>query len=45
MEIDGKPCLEWKRGDYVCWNFDVPHYAANFGVDPRYTMQITGMQQ
>ena len=45
FEIDGKPIVEWKRGDYVRWNYDVPHYAGNFGTEPRYTMQITGMQK
>lgn len=43
MEIDGRPHLEWRRGDYVLWNYDVPHYAGNFGVEDRYTLQITGM--
>ena len=45
MEIDGKPHLEWKRGDYVMWNYNVPHYAGNFGTESRYTMQITGTQK
>ena len=45
MEVDGEPCLAWKRGDYVMWNYDVPHFAGNFGMEPRYTMQITGVQQ
>jgi hypothetical protein len=44
MELDGKPIVDWQRGDYVMWNYNVPHYAGNFGVDPRYTMQITGTQ-
>lgn len=42
FEIDGTPWTNWDRGDYVVWNYDVPHMAANLGVDPRYTMQITG---
>ena len=45
FEIDGKPHLEWKKGDYVRWNNDVPHFAGNFGVENRYTMQITGMER
>jgi hypothetical protein len=45
FEIDGKAHLNWQAGDYVFWNYDVPHYAANFGLEPRYTMQITGMKQ
>lgn len=45
FEIDGNPHLNWRRGDYVVWNYDVPHFAGNFGTDPRYTMQITGTQR
>jgi hypothetical protein len=44
MEIAGKPIVDWKCGDYVMWNYDVPHYAGNFGTEPRYTVQITGTQ-
>lgn len=42
FEIDGKPFTKWCAGDYVAWNYDVPHMAANIGLTPRYTMQITG---
>lgn len=45
FEIDGKPFVDWKQGDYCVWNFDVPHFAANIGTEPRYTMQITGVQR
>jgi hypothetical protein len=44
FEIDGNSFLNWKKGDYVFWNYDVLHMAANIGVDPRYTLQITGHQ-
>jgi hypothetical protein len=44
MEVDGEPIVAWKKGDYVMWNYDVPHFAGNFGMEPRYTMQITGVQ-
>jgi hypothetical protein len=44
FEIDNQPHVNWRRGDYVAWNYDVPHYAGNFGVEPRYTLQITGTQ-
>ena len=43
FEVDGEPIIKWKAGDYAVWNYDVPHMAANIGIDPRYTMQITGM--
>jgi hypothetical protein len=45
MEVAGKPIVDWQRGDFVMWNYDVPHYAGNFGIEPRYTMQITGMKK
>jgi len=44
FDIDGKPIVDWQRGDYVAWNFDVPHTAFNMGTEPRYTLQITGTQ-
>jgi hypothetical protein len=45
FEIDGAAHVNWRAGDYVLWNNDVPHYAANIGLEPRYTMQITGTQR
>jgi hypothetical protein len=42
LEVDGQPMMPWKKGDYVYWNYDTPHYAGNFGTEPRYTLQITG---
>jgi hypothetical protein len=44
FEINGKPIVDWKAGDWVNWNFDVPHFAGNIGIEPRYTVQITGMK-
>jgi hypothetical protein len=32
----------WQAGDVVEWCYDAPHMAANLGLDPRYTLQITG---
>ena len=34
--------INWQAGDVVEWAYDVPHMAANMGLDPRYTLQITG---
>lgn len=45
FEIDGNPLVNWHKGDYVVWNFDVSHFAANIGTEPRFTMQITGIQR
>ncbi len=43
FEIDNKPFVNWSAGDYVCWSYDTPHFAGNFGITPRYTVQITGI--
>ena len=33
---------DWRAGDVVEWGYDAPHLAANLGLEPRYTLQITG---
>ena len=33
---------DWFAGDVVEWKYDTPHMAANLGLEPRYTLQITG---
>jgi hypothetical protein len=42
LEVDGS-IVDWKSGDYVAWRYDVPHLAANLGLAPRYTIQLTGV--
>jgi len=42
FEIEGNPIVSWKRGDYIWWRGDVEHMAANIGLKPRYTLQVTG---
>lgn len=42
LEIDNKPITEWSAGNYIAWNNDVPHLAANMGTTDRYTLQLTG---
>jgi hypothetical protein len=34
--------VNWKAGATVEWSYDTPHMAANLGLTPRYTLQITG---
>ena len=36
------PMTQWAAGTVIEWTYDTPHMAANMGVDPRYTLQITG---
>ena len=42
LEVQGRPFVDWQAGTTVEWNYDVPHMAANIGLEPRYTLQITG---
>lgn len=34
--------VNWRAGDVIEWQYDTPHLAANLGLEPRYTLQITG---
>lgn len=36
------PFVKWSAGTTIEWVYDTPHMAANMGVEPRYTLQITG---
>ncbi len=42
LELKGQPVVEWHAGFTVVWAYDDPHMAANIGLQPRYTLQITG---
>ena len=42
LELNGVPLVQWKAGDTVLWQYDTPHMAANIGLNPRYTLQVTG---
>lgn len=42
LEVMGNPVTNWHRGQVVEWTYDTPHMAANIGLEPRYTLQITG---
>jgi hypothetical protein len=42
LEINGVAIADWKAGTVIEWIYDTPHMAANIGLDPRYTLQITG---
>lgn len=42
FDYNGTGFVNWKKGDYVLYSYDIPHSAANLGTEPRYTLQITG---
>lgn len=41
-EYMDQPLTSWNAGTTVVWTYDTPHMAANIGLEPRYTLQITG---
>ena len=43
LELSGEPIVKWRAGDWVCWENDLVHTAANIGTTDRYTLQITGI--
>jgi len=42
LEVAARPFVDWRAGTIVEWCYDTPHMAANVGLEPRYTLQITG---
>jgi hypothetical protein len=38
----GIPMTQWTAGTVIEWPYNTPHMAANIGLTPRYTLQITG---
>jgi hypothetical protein len=42
LEVMEEPYVKWSAGTVVEWTYDTPHMAANIGLEPRYTLQITG---
>ena len=43
-EVAGQAIVGWRAGTTIEWAYDVPHMAANIGLRPRYTLQITGQK-
>jgi len=43
LELNKKPVTGWRAGDWVTWNSDFLHLAANVGKTNRYTLQLTGL--
>lgn len=42
LEVMGQPYVDWAAGTVIEWVYDIPHMAANIGLENRYTLQITG---
>ena len=44
FEMDDQAIVNWRAGDFIMWQGDVPHAASNIGIEDRYTLQITGQK-
>lgn len=45
LHIADQQVEPWKAGDFVWWERDTPHLAANIGEMDRYTLQLTGFRR
>lgn len=41
-ECNNVAFVDWIKGFTLTWDWDAPHVAANLGMTPRYTLQVTG---
>lgn len=44
FEINENPILKWKKGDAVIVEIEEFHLSGNMGIEPKYTMQVTGVK-
>ncbi len=42
FEVNGRPFVKWKAGQYILLDQSKPHRSGNFGVVNKYTAQVTG---
>lgn len=42
IEHDLGVCSEWRKGQGFIWDSSVEHLGANVGMEPKYTLQISG---
>lgn len=45
FEIDNEPYVKWKKLNFKIIRYGQPHLSGNMGMDPKYTMQITGLYE
>jgi len=43
FEANGHPYVNWKAGEYIMLNKNLPHRSGNLGTKAKYTAQITGI--
>ncbi len=45
FEIDDEPFTKWKKLNFKIIRYGQPHLSGNMGMEPKYTMQITGLYE
>ncbi len=45
FEIDNEPYTKWRKMDFKIIRYGQPHLSGNMGMEPKYTMQITGLYE
>jgi hypothetical protein len=44
LQIGNEPVVKWRAGDIFTYARDVYHLSGNCGVEPKYTMQVSGVE-
>lgn len=45
FEIDNEPFVKWRKLNFKIIRYGIPHLSGNMGMEPKYTMQITGLYE
>jgi hypothetical protein len=45
FEINNEPYVNWGKMNFKIIRYGVPHLSGNMGMEPKYTMQITGLYE
>jgi hypothetical protein len=45
FEILGEPFVKWDKMNFKIIRYNEPHLSGNMGMEPKYTMQITGLYE
>jgi hypothetical protein len=43
IQYEDRVITHWQAGDGIMWDGDIPHLGANAGMEPKITMQISGL--
>jgi len=45
FEIDNEAVINWRKFNFIVIRYGQPHLSGNMGMEPKYTMQITGLYE